>query len=334
MRVDSDAQGGTYSNRAPATRLRELVNENDILPVPLVYDALSARVADACGFEAILLSGYAFSACYLGLPDAGFTSSTELLLAARNVVAAAKVPVIVDIDTGFGNALSLKRMVQEFAQIGVAGVLFEDQVAPKRSEFVAGVQVVSLDEARGKVQAAADARAATARDLMLIARTDARTTAGGTIGESIRRGNAYLDAGADVIFVAAPQSIDEIKTAMRELHGPAFAPVSGLRPHPPLSHQQEWGMAMTFNGGAHRVAAAAVWDYFQAIRSGESAQEEFAERLRGHPLEDFHRFIGFGDLQQEEIRYLPENDLRKRYEGSIGFRDGPMSDTASRKSDH
>jgi 2-methylisocitrate lyase-like PEP mutase family enzyme len=285
----------------------------------LIHDALSARVAAHCGYDAVFLSGYGFSAGYLGLPDAGFTSSTDLFLAARNLVNAVPVPVIMDIDTGFGNAISVKRVVRELAQLGVAGVLLEDQVSPKRSEFVAGVQVVPLDEAVGKFRAAVDAKMEVAPDFVLIARTDARVVAGGSLDEAIRRGNAYADAGADVIFLAAPQSADEIKMAMGAICAPSFCPIAGIHPYPSLELQESWGMAMTLYGASHRVAAKAVWDFYQAVKNDSAGHDAFTESMRGHPLSNFHEFIGFGELQEEEKHYLPAEELQRKYEGSIGF---------------
>jgi 2-methylisocitrate lyase-like PEP mutase family enzyme len=314
---EDSRSGGPF---AGATRLRQLLRRGQILALPLIHDALSARIAARCGYDAVFLSGYGFSAGYLGLPDAGFTTFTELLLAARNLVNAVPVPVIVDIDTGYGNAISVKRVIREFAQVGVAGVLLEDQVAPKRSEFVAGAQVLPLDEAVGKFRAAVDARNAVVPDFVLIARTDVRVVAGGSLDEAIQRGNAYADAGADVIFVAAPQSVDEIKTAMSAIKAPAFCPIAGIRPYPSLELQQEWGMAMTLYGASHRVAAKAVWDYYQAMKVDAAAQDTLTDSLRGHPLENFHAFIGFPELQEDETRYLPADELQRRYDGSIGFK--------------
>lgn len=311
---------GTRSVFRRATEVRRLLGRKQILPVALIHDALSARIAAACGYEAVFLSGYGFSASYLGLPDAGFTTATELLLAARNIVGTVSVPVFIDIDTGFGNAITVKRAIRDFAQIGVAGVLLEDQVSPKRSEFVAGVEVLPLEEAVGKFRAAADARNEINPDFVIIARTDARVVSGGSLGDAIQRGSAYADAGGDVIFVAAPQSVDEIREAMKAIKAPAFCPIVDMHPYPSLETQQEWGMAMTLYGASQPVAAKAMWDYFVRMRSDPSAHEQLQQSLAGHPIGEFHRFIGFADLQAEERRYLSAGQLRRKYEGSIGFR--------------
>lgn len=303
-----------------ATTLRGLLGRGQILPVALVHDALSARIAARCGYEAVFLSGYGFSASYLGLPDAGFTTATELLLAARNLIGAVDVPVFIDIDTGFGNAITTKRTIRDLAQIGVSGVLLEDQVSPKRSEFVAGVEVLPIEEAVGKFRAAADARDSVNPDFVIIARTDARTVAGGSLDEAIRRANAYADSGADVIFLAAPQSTDEIVRAMREIRIPAFCPVVGVYPYPSLAIQNSWGMVMTLYGASQTVAAKAVWDFFEGILRGPEPHDRLHEALRGHPIGDFHSFIGFDELQEEERRYLSSEQLRRKYDGSIGYR--------------
>lgn len=304
-----------------STRLQELLKREQTLATPLVHDALSARIAEQAGFEGVFIGGYGVSACFLGMPDAGFITLPELLTVARNIINAVQVPVIVDADTGFGNALNVRRTVRELIQAGAAGMLLEDQQSPKRSEFVAGIEVISVEEAIGKLRAAVDMRNDLDRDFVIIARTDSRVAVGGSLDEALRRGNAYADAGADVIFLAAPQSPEEIRHLLREIHAPAFCPLVEISPIPSLEEQQNWGMAMSLYGAAHPAAAKAVWDYFHALRQdGVKAQEAFREGIKEHPLEVFHEFIGFPEMRKLEEQYLPSEQVRRKYTDSVGYR--------------
>src|SRR5207244_1461232 len=157
-----------------------------------------------------------------GLPDAGLVTLTEMVANARYIAAAVSVPLIADADSGFGNAINAMRTVREFITAGVAGIHIEDQVAPKRCGHVAGREVIEIEEAAGKIRAAAAARDELDPDFVLIARTDARGAHGGSLDDAIRRANAYLVAGADMAFVEGPTSVDEVKRICAEVKGPVF----------------------------------------------------------------------------------------------------------------
>ena len=168
------------------TRLRELLRSTPLI-VPGCYDALSARVLERAGFPAVYMTGYGTSLALLGLPDAGLATMSEMHLNARYIANAVGVPVIADADNGYGNAINVMRTVREYIQTGVAGIHVEDQAIPKRCGHVAGRRVIPLEEAVGKVRAAAAVRRDLDPDFVLIARTDARGAHGGSLDEAIRR---------------------------------------------------------------------------------------------------------------------------------------------------
>lgn len=190
-----------------AQRLRALLAEPGLLVVPGAFDALAARLIEAAGFRAVYATGAGIANAYLGWADVGLTTMTEVRDAVWHIVDATSLPVIADIDTGFGNAVNVTRTVRAFERIGVAAVQLEDQVFPKRCGHFAGKAVVSQAEMVGKLRAACDARQ---DGLVIIARTDARAVEG--LDAAIARARAYREAGADVLFVEAPRSREELAT--------------------------------------------------------------------------------------------------------------------------
>lgn len=187
-------------------RLRALLNRPGPLLVPGAYDALSARLVEHAGFDAAYMTGFGTTATLLGLPDVGLLSLPEMVDNAGRMVRAVDVPLISDADTGYGNVLNVARTVQQFEHAGVAAIHLEDQVAPKRCGHMAGKQVVPVGEMVEKVHAAVAARSDP--NLVLIARTDARAVEG--LDRALERASAYLDAGADALFVEAPESDAEL----------------------------------------------------------------------------------------------------------------------------
>lgn len=191
----------------PGEKLRKRLAQKEILVLPGVYDALTAKIAVAQGFDGVVMGGYAVAASRLGEPDVGYLSMTEMGDALRVIARAVDVPVVADGDTGYGNALSARRTLREYEHAGAAAVLFEDQVWPKRCGHMAGKQVVDAAEHAKKIRAAADAKLR--ESTLLIARTDARAVYG--LDEAIERGKLYLDSGAEALFIEAPQSAQELE---------------------------------------------------------------------------------------------------------------------------
>ncbi len=213
MILDPEPDGPLPS---PAARLRSALEQPRIAVVPGCHDALGARLISRAGFPAAFLSGYAVSAARLGLPDAGLVSYRELLDAAREVCAATDLPLIGDADTGFGSAINVRRTVMGYHQIGLACVMIEDQVFPKRCGYAQGLEVAPRAEALTRMRAALDARDSIRRaggDLLVIGRTDSRAAVG--LEEALWRAEAFADLGADIVYFEAPASTAEMEALHR-----------------------------------------------------------------------------------------------------------------------
>ena len=194
-------------------QLRQLLAGDGIVVAPGVYDGLSARIAAAAGFSALYCSGGAVARSS-GVPDLGLLTMTEVLARLREVIDATSLPVIADADTGYGNAVNVVRTVREFERLGAAAIHLEDQVAPKKCGHYAGQELIGAEEMVQKLTAAVDTR----KEMLIIARTDARGQAG--LEEAIRRGRLYAEAGADIVFIEAPTSREEIETIARSVDAP------------------------------------------------------------------------------------------------------------------
>ena len=206
---------GDLLNRPPAARprLRELLARPEPLVAPGAYDALSARLVEQAGFDVVYMTGFGTTASLAGRPDVGLLTGTEMVDNARRIAAAVDVPVIADADTGYGNAINVVRTVQAYEQAGVAGIHIEDQVMPKKCGHMSGKAVIGADEMAGKIRAAVAARRDP--DFVLIARTDAAAVEG--LDAAVARARAYAEAGADLLFVEAPTSEEDIARVAGEL---------------------------------------------------------------------------------------------------------------------
>jgi len=199
--------------------LRNRLKSKKPLVIPGVYDALGAKIAQKVGFEAMFQTGYGTSATLFGMPDYGFIGATETVDNARRICRAVSVPVIVDSDTGYGNALSVWKIVKELESAGAAGIFLEDQRWPKRCGHMQGKEVVTQEEYTEKLSAALDARES--KDFIVVARTDARATEG--LDAAIERGKQNKKTGASAIFVEAPRSLEEMKKIGKEINAPLVA---------------------------------------------------------------------------------------------------------------
>lgn len=289
----------------PTTRLKQLFSGPRLFVLPGVCNALQARMVEALGFEAVYMSGGLTSAQY-GFPDVGLTTMTEVVANAGYVAAAISLPVLSDADTGYGNAINVRRTVQAFIRAGVAGVHIEDQLAPKRCGFVAGKQLIPLAEAVGKYRAA----------------LDARTAAGGGLEEALRRAKAYKEAGADVVYFEGPQSLDELRLARAAVSGPLMCTGSAMEPHPSLEELEAHGVSVGFFPGlASEPGVLASWDFLADFKKrGMDALREFRARTKGHPLSRFklNDLMGTPQIRAMEEKYLPAEEMAK-YDGSQGI---------------
>jgi len=290
-------------------KLREALEKKPYLLTPGITTALHAKIVEKAGFDYVYVGGYDVSLTLLGLPDLGFITGTEMLENARHIARAVGLPVVADVDTGYGNAINVIRTVQDFEAAGIAAIHIEDQETPKRCGHVAGKVLVTLEEAVGKLQAALDARSD--KDFMIIARTDA--------------------VSADVIW-------SEFPTADLELPRRFAQEMRREFPQVPLylnySANLKWGESgATFEDFAAmgyrlmhvslsgmRTTMQAMWDYAQDLKArGAQAEIDFQKRLAQHPMGAFHQFAGFPEMRALEEKFLPPEDVKKKYDGAVGL---------------
>jgi methylisocitrate lyase len=253
-------------------RLRELLARPQILVAPGAYDALTARMIEKAGFEAVYMTGAGTVNSLTGLPDNGLITLTEMTMNARYMVQATTTPVLSDADTGYGNAINVMRTVWEFERAGVAAIHLEDQVSPKRCGHLEGKEVIDVQEMVGKVRAACAARHDP--DFVIIARVDARAVLG--FDEAVRRGRAYREAGADVIFPEALQTEEEFREYARALSSPLLANMTEFGKTPYLSAKQfeEMGYKIViFPVTTLRVALKAVRELLATLKETGTPRE-------------------------------------------------------------
>jgi 2-methylisocitrate lyase-like PEP mutase family enzyme len=284
-----------------ASRLKELVTSRDLLVMPGVYDPVSAMLAEQAGFAALQCSGLAIAAVHLGVPDYSIISLGEMTEHTGRIARSVDVPVMGDGDTGFGNAVNVYFTVQAFERCGAAGVNIEDQVMPKRCGHLDGKQIIDIDEAVAKIRAAADARRNP--DFVINARTDALATDG--IDTVIRRGNAYLEAGATMVFVEGITSRDEIRAAVAGIDGPvAINIIEGGKSPTKLTFTElrELGVARVSLPGI--VLAASVRGISDTLRQVLSDDGTWNVADRTADFATVHALSGTPLVQSLERRYL------------------------------
>ncbi|HVM85759.1 MAG TPA: oxaloacetate decarboxylase [Candidatus Binatia bacterium] len=278
------------------TQFRQLIEADEILMLPGVQDALSARLAEAAGFSALACGGYAATASLLGAPDTAQLSMTEMADLYARLSEATTLPILADADTGYGNAVNVVRTVKAFERAGVAALFIEDQVAPKRCGHMEGKRVIPVADMVAKLKAALDARRD--GDLVIMARTDARATEG--LEAAIERAQIYREAGADVIFVEAPLTIDEMSRICSEIPAPCMANSVEGGKTPLLSAealQQIGYAAVAFPVAATYVIAHALARFYAVLKStGEttSLQKDMSS------FAAFHDIVGLPALREFE----------------------------------
>lgn len=308
---------------------RALLKEKPYILSMGVAMPLHAMLVEKAGFDYVYVGGYDVSLTLLGLPDLAFITQNDMVNNARNVARSVSLPVLVDADTGYGNAINVMRTVEEFEQAGVAAIHIEDQVTPKRCGHVAGKMVIPLEEAAGKIKAALDARQD--KDFVIIARTDAVAAVGGGLDEAIRRGKEYARVGCDMLFCEFPTADpDYPRRFAQEIHRayPGFPLYfnysANLKWHEsPLRFEAlaEMGYkAMHVSQGGLRPSTQAVWDYAVDLRArGAEAEVDFQKRSLEHAFGSVHDFAGFAKFKELEARYLPAEEVEKRYTGTVGL---------------
>lgn len=284
-----------------ADRLRAVLGEGRCVPVPAAGDALSAKLIEQEGFPIAFMSGFAVSSMRIGEPDVGLISYGEMVAAGRDMCAAVTIPVMGDGDTGYGNMMNVRRTVRGFADAGFAAVMIEDQVAPKRCGHTKGKKVVDRAEAVDRIRAAADARDE-GRDIVILARTDARHEHGLT--EAIDRALAFHEAGAEILFVEAPKSREELAEVGRSLPGWKMANLVEGGETPLLSPDELGGLGfsvVTYPLTMMSAAMAAMVRVLRELKAGTppSGLLEFSE---------LRRRVGFDAYYEAEKRYVGARD--------------------------
>ncbi|MGY1986860.1 oxaloacetate decarboxylase [Blastococcus sp. SYSU DS0669] len=287
--------------RAPRARLRELLDGPEPLIAPGAYDALSARLVEQAGFGAVYMTGFGTTASLIGRPDVGLLTGAEMVDNARRIVAAVDVPVIADADTGYGNAVNVVRTVQLYEQAGVAALQLEDQVSPKKCGHMSGKAVIPTEEMAGKIRAAVAARRDP--DLLVIARTDAVAVSG--VEDAIARARAFAEAGADVLFVEAPTSAEDIARVAEELRGTApllFNWAEGGRT-PPLTYQRiaELGFSLVLYPIGTLLAATAGMRSLLDVLKRDGVPTSALDALPS--FGEFTDLVGLPEIQELEQRF-------------------------------
>ncbi|MGE0880020.1 MAG: oxaloacetate decarboxylase [Acidimicrobiia bacterium] len=299
--MDAAMTPAPSSGERMTTCLRRLIEEPELLVMPGAYDAITARLAEEAGFRAVQASGANIVACHYGVPDYSLVSAREMAEHSGRIAAAVGIPVMGDADTGFGNAVNAYLTVQAFERAGAAGVNLEDQVMPKRCGHLEGKTLLPFDEAVAKVAAACEAR--TDPDFVINARTDALAVSG--IDEVVRRGNAFLAAGATMVFVEGVDSIEVVETAVRRIEGPvAINLVEGGKTPPGLTFTrlQDIGVArVSLPSTAMQAAVAAVRTVFARVKEADGI-EGYSDLLSGFGVAQ--RLVGRDEIFALEERFM------------------------------
>lgn len=282
-----------------ADSLRALLAQDTCHIMPCCFDALSAKLIAQEGYDLTFMSGFAAAASRIGAPDLGLMSYGEVLDQARNITDAIDIPLIGDGDTGYGNAMNVARTVTGFAKAGCAAVMIEDQLAPKRCGHTPGKAVVTREEAFDRIRAAVDAREALrahGRDILILARTDARHEHG--LGEAIDRAAQFAELGADILFVEAPRTAQEMQQVCADLPGPKMANIldGGETPTLPIDELGTIGFSLAaYPLSLMATAMQAMVESLRAMRNNERPGQMGFEELR--------RRIGFDDYYAQSERY-------------------------------
>ncbi len=295
--------------RRTGERLRERLAHGPIVVAPGAYDALLARLIEAAGFEAVYFTGAGASYSILGQPDLGLLTLSEMAERAARLSEAVRVPVIADGDTGYGNAINVIRTVREYERAGVAAIQLEDQASPKRCGHLSGKELISADEMVGKLRAARDARSSP--DLLIVARTDARSVLG--LDEALRRAERYAEAGADVLFVESPQSVEELAAIGRAFRGvPLLANMveGGRTPLLPAAELERLGFRLViFPNALTRRIVHAARELLATLRLSGTT-ERLLDRMA--TFAELNDALGIARYRELEERYLPRPDREPR----------------------
>ncbi len=311
------------------TRFRELLRRPEPLLIPGGFSPLFARMTELAGFEAFFLAGSQTAAFLYGLPDVGIMGLRDIVDHARHVAARCGIPIFVDADTGFGNAVGVYYTVQEYVRAGAAGLHIEDQEAPKKSGTTAGRRCISVEEAVGKYQAAVAARDALDPDFVICARCDFVGAEGGSFEGAVERCIAYVEQGhADMIWINTLQSREQIAEACRRIPAPVLPVYGGPPPGPTLGEWAALGAAaVIFPALTTSAALQATWDLLHDFKArGTAALAESRQRAQASRwgAADRATLVDAALVRELEERYLP-SELQRDYQGTFGYVERPSS---------
>jgi methylisocitrate lyase len=295
----------------PGGRLRELLRLRDVIVAPGVYGPVFALLAERMGFEALYLSGAALTG-FLAMPDIGLITLSELATMTRYITRVVGVPLIVDADTGFGEAINVARTIRDLEDAGAAAIQIEDQVMPKKCGHLPGKSVIPAVDMMKKIRAAVDARR---RDTLIVARTDARDVEG--LEGAIERAQLYVEAGADVIFPEALRSLEEFREFARRVKAPLLANMTefGKTPYTSVQEFREAGYKVViFPATLFRISLGAAREALEVLKS-QGTQKSLLDRMMSR--EDFYKLIGYRDYEERDLRVSAEiEELYRR----IGYK--------------
>ena len=284
-------------------RIKAALKARELILAPGVYDLISALIADRMGFKALYVTGYGVVASHLGLPDAGIATYSDMVERVGQIAHMTKTPIIADADTGYGGLLNVRHTIRGYEQAGVTAIQLEDQEFPKKCGHTPNRRVIPLDDMIQKIRVASDSRSSA--DFLIVARTDSRTSLG--LDEALRRGEAFAKAGADVVFIEAPESEAEMVSIAKRIQAPLLANLvnGGRTPMLPASRLSEIGYAAAIFPAAGFLAAAAG---LQASYAEIRDQGTSTGQTPMYSFDEFTRMIGFPDVWEFEKRYgLSEN---------------------------
>jgi 2-methylisocitrate lyase-like PEP mutase family enzyme len=281
------------------SRLRDKLARREFIVAPGAFDAVSAMMIDQLGFDAVYASGYWLTASYLGLPDAGLATYTDLLNRVTMVVSKNRAPVIADADTGFGGLLNVQHTVRGYERAGVAAIQIEDQEFPKKCGHTPYRRVIRTEDMVAKLRVALEARSS--RDFLVIARTDARSGHG--LAEALQRGQAFAAAGADIVFVESLESVEEMRTACRSIDAPLMANMAdgGKTPILSAAELEELGYACAIFPSMAALAASAAMA--NALRHLKDAGTSVSPQIELFPFDAFCRLVGFEEIWKFEEKW-------------------------------
>ena len=281
-------------------RLRKLLEEPGIVAMPCGYDCLTTKLIEKTGYKVVGVTGAGVCAAVLGVPDVGLMTMTEVLNQTKNIVNATNLPVICDCDNGYGGPVNVMRTVREFEEAGVAGFWIEDQIFPKRCGHFEGKKIVSREEMITKIEAAVETRRDP--DLVIIARTDAKAVYG--LDEAISRARDYVKAGADMIFVEAPRSRDELREITSSIEAPQMVNLveGGKTPLVTIKELEEMGFKIaSFSGSSQKIAIKAIQKFLSDFHETGDIRLYLNDMVS---LEERSQLLGLDDFYEFERQFL------------------------------